>query len=234
MKDFSLAEALRYVTAGFTFLVCLHVYSPKAAADVVKGIGEIGVLGMSLAFGAVAYPVYRGLFYNKLMTALQDHWPSSRLNYRRWVARNWPDLDDDERYQVWLALRSGDKTLADGHKASDASIANVHVGYMSAIVILGFAVASFMTGSRFNGLWLLIVFGVTFCGTFAFHRRFEADELGRLLRMSREDIEKITKPLCKALRRARTDAPNDELRSDEGTSSSLLLSSDVDVQPPLA
>jgi hypothetical protein len=136
-------------------------------------------VGFSLAFGAVLYPVYRGLFYNWLMPRLQDktRWKSD--SYRTYLKRQFGVKRKCDANRLYVAMR--DHQLQDAHSAADATIANVHLGYMTTLILLFFSAASVITGCNAVASRLFIISAVIFLGTFFFERRFQSDEHDRFL-----------------------------------------------------
>lgn len=178
MKEFSLSEALRYVTAGFVFLSCLWSYAPDRAAALIQVLGSVGIVGFSLAFGAVLYPVYRGLAYNWLMPFVQDLFRRKSNSYRTYLHREYGVQKKRDATRLYVNLR--DRDLLKEHRAVDTSIANVHLGYVSALILIAFCIASVAARKPELVSEFGLAAALVFAGTFAFERRLQSDECDRL------------------------------------------------------
>lgn len=186
MGNFSLAEALRYVTAGFVFLGGLWYHSPEAAKPLLKALGSLGVLGFCLAFGAVMYPVYRGLFYNRFIPRLQDLTRVRSHSYRTYLQQHFGITKKADAQRLYIALRDSKSELGQPLSRVSAAIANVHLGYMAGLILLGFTIASAVNDAKH--WWVFFLLGAfVLAGTFAFERRLQSDEQDRLLCLCSND-----------------------------------------------
>ncbi len=195
MKEFSLAEALRYLTAGFVFFGGLFAFD-RDQAVAITSLGEVSLLGLCLGFGALCYPTYRGLIYNRAIPWLQD-WVQKARNrhtYRTYL-QEWFNCSRREATELFLALRGRVSPMAEAHKAVDATIANVHLGYISALIASGFAVASIATARAEQAAWWVAFAFILFVGTFLFEQRFQADELVRLRLVDTDEVKRCARAL---------------------------------------
>lgn len=192
MSKFSLAEAIRYLNAGFSLLLYLYFLDGGLVGSVVATLGPLGVVGAALAFGSVYYVVYRGVLYNRGAAAAQDLFRRKTDSYRTYLSKKY-NLSSAQAIQLYVSVR--DRNFPELHKAHDTSIANVHNGYMSGLLAFPVAAAALISGNTSMAGACCLVGLMILIGTFLFERRLQTDELNRLKGLPKEDLDEMARRL---------------------------------------
>ena len=181
MGNVSLAEAIRYLNAGFTALLYMYILNQEAAGKFASTLGLVGLPAVALAFGAVVYVVYRAFYYNPVGGWLQDSLRKKSQSYRTFFIREYSkhSLTRHEAVLAYVTVRSN--AFPDMQTANSNAIANVHNGYVSALLAIPFGLSAIRKCDYHNAILFLILFIVIFIAAFLYERRYQDEETTKLL-----------------------------------------------------
>ncbi|MCC7387320.1 MAG: hypothetical protein IT431_00985 [Phycisphaerales bacterium] len=189
MPNLPLAEAFRYLLSGFVLLLYLTAYDPCLTQTLITTLGEVGLVGATLAAGAMLYVPYRGLLYNLFGLRAQDWCRRKSLSYRQYLKELHPELSSSQVMQLYILIRQ--KLLVDETKARIIPAANVHYAYLAGLLAIPFAcVAPWPQRCIFVFLILALL-----PGAFLYDRRFEDEETAFVLLIPKHKIHHMAAKL---------------------------------------
>ena len=192
MKDFTIADGLRYVFSGVIAFAYLYAFDAKLARDFAAAAGPIGFPMVAAVVGSVFYFIYRPLIYNHLLERLQTAYQRSHLNYRQFLMKEY-GIDFPTASHLWIQIR--DTHLKDSYASLRIQSAGIHMTYLASFLALPFALLSVAAGSSGKAGAFSLICAVAFVAGFLNDADYEETECNMLLVLDREKRDDIATKL---------------------------------------
>ena len=133
-----MANAIRYMFPG----AITYAYIYMSDSSVIKGLNDsLGTLGTPISLvvlGSIIYLIYRPLFYDGIITCLQDKFRFNSDNYRTYLKKRY-NLNTNLAKRLFIKIR--DKYLKD-YYSEDMKIqaSGVHFIYIAGIIAIPFSI----------------------------------------------------------------------------------------------
>jgi hypothetical protein len=205
MKDFSLANLIRYVFPSFVLYIYLLLVNFAGTIYFTKQLQWVGVIAF-IFVGSVMYFIYRSLFYRNVIPSIQDFFRtrSKSTNFRTFIKEQYK-INSYKANLAWVILR--DQFLSEKYPARMMeSAAGAHLLYISGI--LGFLVPILGISLKvcgYDDLWgagLLLVFviGLVSCiAAFYWDKSYEDIEFMMFCSLPKVKINTYIKQITKEL-----------------------------------
>jgi hypothetical protein len=162
MKDFSLANLIRYVFPSFVLYVYFLLVNPSGTSEFTEQIKWIGIIAF-IFVGCVMYFLYRTVFHRCAIPKLQDLFRRKSANFRIYAKAKYK-IDSYQANLIWMRVRT--KFLKDEYHAPMVeSAAGAHLLYISGILgIFVCILGLFLKCLGFDYLWGYRLLAVLFIG----------------------------------------------------------------------